>query len=170
MTLLEQRWWHLVDRRGDDECWPWKGAPNDDGYGHLKINGKSLKAHRLAYEILVAPIPDGLVIDHLCRNRICVNPAHLEPVTSGVNTHRGATLAAAQALMEECVWGHPLSGDNLRVDKRGKRVCRLCNSIRGACHRVENGIASVRDQELARQAPWTFDLTEGEYKELVRAT
>lgn len=77
--------WRRVQIGERDECWPWLGVKNQKGYGMvsdwLKFNGSRL-AHRLTYEYLIGPIPDGLVIDHLCRNPGCVNPYHMEPVTN----------------------------------------------------------------------------------------
>lgn len=72
-----------------DECWVWCARTNRNGYGRLRVGGRELMAHRLAYEALVGPIPEGLVLDHLCRVRLCINPAHLEPVTVRENTLRG---------------------------------------------------------------------------------
>ena len=88
----EARWWSHVDRRGDDECWPWTGEPSSDGYGVFYDGtvGKVVKAARWGYERFNRPVPDGHMPDHLCRNRICVNWHHLEPVTNRVNTLRGA--------------------------------------------------------------------------------
>jgi hypothetical protein len=71
------------------ECWVWVGRLNRNGYGRLRVLGRELMAHRLTYEALVGPIPSGLVLDHACRVRCCVNPGHLEPVTVQVNTLRG---------------------------------------------------------------------------------
>lgn len=91
-TPIDVRLWRLVDRGSADECWPWIGSTNQEGYGHIRKGGKysaNLGVHRVAYELLVGPIPDGLEIDHLCRNTRCVNPAHLEPVSSMVNAQRG---------------------------------------------------------------------------------
>lgn len=76
-----ERFWPKAEVGEDSECWPWVGSRDPYGYGRLKINGKFRGAHRLAYELSVGSIPEGLEIDHLCRNRCCVNPAHLEPVT-----------------------------------------------------------------------------------------
>lgn len=83
--------WPKVDRRGDGECWPWLAGRNKSGgHGIAYVgNQKSMAAHRAVYEILVGPIPDGLVLDHLCRNAGCVNPAHCEPVTQAENVRRG---------------------------------------------------------------------------------
>ena len=71
------------------ECWQWRGAVSGNGYGTFRFEGRIIRPHRFIYEALVGPIPDGLVIDHLCGNRLCVNPDHLEPVTNGENLRRG---------------------------------------------------------------------------------
>lgn len=73
-----------------DGCWNWKGTLFRNGYGAFGVSGKTCGAHRVAYELAIGPIPAGLQLDHLCRNRGCVNPGHLEPVTGTVNTGRGA--------------------------------------------------------------------------------
>ena len=70
-------------------CWEWQGSMVENGYGVVSVNGANIKAHRRYYEVLVGPIPPGLDLDHLCRNRACVNPDHLEPVTRSVNLIRG---------------------------------------------------------------------------------
>jgi hypothetical protein len=97
----QRRFWAQVDRRGEDECWEWTGRVQPNGYGNFGVNGTRL-VHRIAYQWLVGPIPDGLVLDHLCHtrdascadnahcpHRRCVNPAHLEPVTPRENIARG---------------------------------------------------------------------------------
>jgi hypothetical protein len=102
----EDRFWANVDQSGD--CWLWMGA-RTRGYGRFEVDGKGMAVHRFAYELLIGPVPEGLQIDHLCRNRPCVNPAHLEPVTNRENTMRGQTIPAARhaarlqrlALLEE---------------------------------------------------------------------
>ena len=80
-----ERFWAMVDASGD--CWEWRGA-RVRGYGTFKVDRKQLRAHRFAYELLVGPIPPGLELDHLCANPGCVNPAHLEPVTTAENVSR----------------------------------------------------------------------------------
>lgn len=106
------------------DCWDWTGAINNRGYGSVTNgNGGSMLAHRKAYEHAVGLIQGDLTIDHLCRNKRCVNPAHMEPVTRAENIRRKAE---AQT---HCRYGHELAGDNLRFHKRGDRVqreCRLC--------------------------------------------
>jgi hypothetical protein len=86
-AILTDRFWSKVDKL-DDGCWLWTGACNSTGYGQWGVNGRSRSVHRVAYEALVGPIPDGLTIDHLCRVRPCCNPEHLEPVTIAENTAR----------------------------------------------------------------------------------
>ncbi len=108
------------------ECWTWTGPHSADGYAKAVVNRKPARAHRVAYELLVGPIPAGLTIDHLCRNRGCLNPAHMEPVTNRENVLRGVSTAAQRARQAECKRGHPLSGTNLHIDARGFRRCRQC--------------------------------------------
>ena len=71
------------------DCWIWRGCNSGNGYGKISVQGRMKMAHRHVYEVLVGPVPEGMVLDHLCRNRACVNPNHMEPVTIQVNTHRG---------------------------------------------------------------------------------
>ena len=125
----EERFWRKV-RKDPNGCWEWQGAKGQ-GYGNFYLHGKFPRAHRYAYELLVGPIPDGLTLDHLCRNRACVNPDHLEPVTQKVNTLRGEGLAAQNARKTHCPEGHPLNGDNLyQQPGNGYRRCRECGKIK----------------------------------------
>ncbi len=129
----ERRFWRKV-LIGDD-CWEWTGGKGSRGYGTFtarKENGswRTLRAHRVSYELLVDAIPAGLVIDHLCRNTGCVNPDHLEAVTRRENTLRGIGPTAWHASKSHCPQGHPYSGDNLFfvTDAKGRhsRRCRTC--------------------------------------------
>lgn len=106
-------------------CWLWLGYLDRKGYGRFSLGHKNRIAHRIAYEHYIGPIPDGLPLDHLCRNRACVNPAHLEPVTTKVNNSRMVP-NNGKAARTHCPQGHLLAGDNLKVNKRGHRVCREC--------------------------------------------
>jgi hypothetical protein len=112
--------WTRFDR--SDGCWVWNGAPMNTGYGQYR----NRLAHRLVYELLVGPIPESLTLDHLCRNRICVNPAHLEPVTFKENVLRGESLPARNARKTHCPQGHPYDEENTYVSPRGWRQCRTC--------------------------------------------
>ena len=123
---LADRFWSKVTVAGDDECWEWTGATHK-GYGKIMlIHGVFAAAHRLAYEFLVGPIPPKMQLDHLCRNRGCVNPAHLDPVTNQENARRGLR----GSLVTHCVHGHAYTQANTFVRKNGRRACRTCNRLR----------------------------------------
>lgn len=122
-----ERFWHYVHKT--DTCWLWIGTRAPDGYGHFKVNGRPMQAHRFAYEMLVGPIPQGLTVDHLCRNPPCVNPDHLEIVSMRENMYRGISGPAINARKTHCVRGHPFDEANtLWRTSRGQqwRNCRIC--------------------------------------------
>ncbi len=110
-------------------CWVWSGSLSR-GYGNFYPNGRRSKvpAHRWAYQLWIGPIQTGLQIDHLCFNRACVNPSHLEPVTAQVNILRGRGVAAQNARKTHCPTGHAYTADNTFISK-GKRYCRECDRI-----------------------------------------
>lgn len=122
---LPERFWEKV-RQTADGCWEWTAGNSGNGYGRIWIDGSKRAAHRIAYEAMVRPIAEGLQLDHLCRNRCCVRPSHLEPVTARVNTLRGQTLGAANAAKTVCPQGHPFSAENTQTESTGKRRCRTC--------------------------------------------
>jgi hypothetical protein len=130
-----ERFWAKVVK--SDGCWLWTAALSTGGYGRAYFDGRVQQAHRISYELLVGPIPEGLHIDHLCRERHCVNPSHMEPVTPGENVLRGVGPAALHAQMDNCTHGHPLSGENVRIDANGWRSCMACDRRRAldAYHR-----------------------------------
>ena len=123
--LLER---YEVDEQG---CWLWTAATDQDGYGVFRLSGKDFKAHRHFFEHHTSTrIPPGMVIDHLCNRKRCVNPSHMRVTTHRENLLRSPhNPTAINARKTECKNGHPFSGDNLYINSRGERVCRTCNRI-----------------------------------------
>ncbi len=125
----------LLDRIGDkftvgDGCWEWTASRTTAGYGQTSVAGKYRMAHRALYELLVGPIPNGLQLDHLCRNRGCVRPDHLEPVTQAENLRRGERW---QQRKTHCPQGHEYDEANTYVtpSRPTARYCRECNRVTG---------------------------------------
>jgi hypothetical protein len=137
MDIIAHFVWPHVDRRGPDECWPWTGNVNTSRAGHGVAyigNERSMSAARAVYQLSIRPLERHEVIDHLCRNPLCVNPAHLEPVTQAVNVQRGrvreANLARAAAITH-CPQGHEYTPDNTywyqaKNRKAPARHCKTC--------------------------------------------
>lgn len=142
----EKRFWSKVNKSGPVPpqgvapgcCWEWTGAKTSGGYGQFYVDRRLVVSHRYSYERLVGPIPEGLQIDHLCRNRSCVNPGHLEPVTQQVNIRRGFSIATENRLKTHCPAGHPYSVENTYIHPRNNgRICRACARRRASENRRE---------------------------------
>lgn len=136
---LPERFWSkaVIDDRGfSTPCLIWAACRSSAGYAKFNAQGNRVEyGHRLAYEALIGPIPEGLVVDHLCRNRACVNPDHLEPVGRGENVMRGETLTAANHIKTHCPQGHEYTPENTRVSKNGHRRCLTCDRARDRARR-----------------------------------
>lgn len=133
VIVLADRFFEAADTGDGLGCWRWKKALNTYGYGVVTVRGfKTQQAHRIAYELCVGPIPDGLEIDHLCRVRSCVNPSHLEPVTRRENLIRGIGFPGENKRKTHCPQGHEYTPENLLPAhaKVGHRTCRLCHLAR----------------------------------------
>lgn len=130
-NTLQDRLWDKIQILDDGCCWPWTGAiKKSTGYGDIYIgNGKNGTAHRAFYKIEVDPNIDGLDVDHLCANRWCMNPGHLEAVPSRINTLRGNGPSAMNARKTHCKNGHELSKSNIYMINNERR-CKTCNSIK----------------------------------------
>lgn len=109
-------------------CWDCLNTKAGNGYFQVQLDNKVVRAHRMSYEMFVGDIPEGLVIDHLCRNPACVNPDHLEVVTNKENILRGVGLTAQNSKKTHCLRGHPYDAANTRVGKKG-RDCRACHRL-----------------------------------------
>jgi hypothetical protein len=109
-----------------DTCWNWTGHLDTNGYGQIRVAGKKPMVHAFGWNTFVGPIEPGLELDHLCRNRRCVNPDHLEPVTRQVNLQR----AAAANVLTACRHGHPFTAENTRITPDGHRRCQTCARLR----------------------------------------
>lgn len=140
----------------EDSCWIWNGSIGKDGYGRSYVSyqdgthGKTV-AHKIVYETLVDYVPGKMTLDHLCRNRNCVNPYHLEIVTRKENVLRGIGLAAQNVVKTHCKRGHPFTGENLRFGSNpGGRVSRLC----AECIRIRGRANYYRNYKYTTRGPY----------------
>lgn len=135
----EERFWSKVNKSGPiplhgdvpGPCWQWTAGKIPNGYGSFHVASlRPVAAHRYAWENLRGPIPDGLTIDHLCRNKLCVNPDHLEVVTRGENTLRAVDIGARNRSKTRCINGHGFTPENTRITPSKRRRCRACDRDR----------------------------------------
>lgn len=119
-----------------ETCWNWTGCVANNGYSKLRIQNKHTSAHRIFYKWFKGEIEDGLQIDHLCRNKLCVNPGHLEAVTPKINILRSEGVGAKNSRRNSCIRNHPLSGENLYMTPDGRRECKVCLNLRSETYRA----------------------------------
>lgn len=140
-SLLPARFWEKVDKNGPTPiscpqlgpCWQWTASTNPKGYGKISFGGRTEVAHRLAYADRFGKLPSHVELDHLCKNRRCVNPAHHEPVDRVENNARSTSPSALNAQKTVCVNGHAYDAENTLVVVEGgreRRRCRACDRER----------------------------------------
>lgn len=168
-TPLE-RFWNLVDRPDDPiMCWQWRGVPNHDGYGRFNDGTRMVMAHRFAYEALVGPIPPELESDHLCKNRGCVNPAHIRPTThlENMKTRDLSRVNAHERAKTHCPKGHEYNTANtyLRPDGGGRDClkCRYVRSLRMGEKRKAVRVARLSGRVCDCGAPAQMARTDGSF-------
>lgn len=158
---MRNRFWNKV-AFSQAGCWEWTGAKSKAGYGNFKCGDRYLVAHRISYVELVGPLEfnndkKGLELDHLCRNRRCVNPKHLELVLHRDNVLRGVGPSSVNAKKNKCNNGHDLSGDNLYIPPGTTyRKCRMCRECRKIQSKAGNSKRRklYREEVLAYQRAW----------------
>lgn len=123
--LLQLGFWSKVAKAGPDDCWPWQQSCGSHGYGQTWDGSTVLLAHRVVWTLTRGPIPNGMTVNHECRNRTCCNPAHLRLMTNVANAKLNGN-----AVKSHCKWGHPFTKENTRMNSQGHRYCRACQRIR----------------------------------------
>ncbi|MET8404472.1 HNH endonuclease [Streptomyces sp900116325] len=163
----EERFWSKVNKT--PTCWLWTG-PSRSGYGLFAWgSAKTLKghcAHRHAYELVRGAIPEGKVLDHLCRIPLCVNPDHLEPVTLGENVLRGIGTSAINKRKTHCVNGHEFTPENTRIGKTGHRACRACDRENARRRLKDSGRQPVSESAKARMRKAVEEYSEASTAEI----
>lgn len=164
MPVLD-RWWQKVDRRADNECWPWTASRDGDGYGRFQVptatGQRHTRAHRWIFEQIHGPVPDGMVIMHVCDHPWCVNPNHLrlgtpldnndDKVAKGRHARLWGT-PLKRSRQTHCKHGHEFTPENTKVNDRGHRTCRTCLATNARRHYWRNKVTPDRLEEVVTGA------------------
>jgi hypothetical protein len=156
-----ETFWAYVER--SNSCWNWTASCDSKGYGQYAIgtykpnSRRNARAHQVSYALTIGEVPENMVIDHLCRNRTCVNPAHMEVVTNKDNILRGVSPSSKHAIKTHCPYGHPYNDSNTRLNA-GSRVCRTCHRQREALRKIAQ---RSRDEPSCCAAVSSTPLTHG---------
>lgn len=142
----------MFNEIGDKACWTMPYKPMNKGYIAFEVNRKRFLGHRFSFKLFKGPIPKGLVLDHLCRNRICMNPFHLEAVTDLENSLRGFSVATKNRNKTHCLNGHEFTPENIKNAGRNKigtmwRDCKICSRKRINEWRYEHGLRKRPQKE-----------------------
>lgn len=138
LKSITERFWTRVNKKDPNDCWQWTGFCKKDGYGQFWFNYTIYKAHRVSYALSGGKLLRKLILDHLCRNRACVNPAHLEQVSIKENVLRGNGYSGKNFRKTHCVRGHELNSINMRIENKGRR-CKICRKITNENYIKRNG-------------------------------
>lgn len=133
-------------------CWTWTGYTTDEGYGRFSVSQRLVLVHRYSYETQRGPIPEGLVLDHLCRNTSCVNPDHLDAVAQRVNILRGVGASAQNSKKTHCYRGHEFTPQNTGQHQNGSRKCLACETAKYAAKQEQNRLNSKKTRRSKRLA------------------
>lgn len=145
------RFWQKVNKEAGGGCWLWTASVQEKrgGYGQFRVGRRMLRAHKITYALLIGAVPEGLVLDHLCRVPRCVNPLHLEPVTHAENIRRGEAPSAIAVRTDRCVRGHAFTDTNTLLKKDGRRECRSCANEGQRARRRDRSVLLAADPTLA---------------------
>lgn len=156
-TPPARRFWNKINPNGPislirgvhGSCWTWTASTDHNGYGRFYDGQTMTRPYRWAYEQQFGPVAPGLHLDHLCRNRLCCRPSHLEPVTPRMNTLRGMSPGAVAYRTNRCFKGHELTPGNTGMRRDGSRICKTCDAARSRAYYARKQAAQATTERTA---------------------